>query len=387
MLLVGWRTKLAVAVSYVHQTSLWWRNPTVLNAGDSVLILLLFWSLFLPLGARASLDARRRGQPLEATHVASVGSAGLLIQLASVYFFSALHKSIGLGWWEGTAVYYAVSHETMSRPFGLWLRQFRPAVAGLTWATLLWEFVGPPLLLSPWWTARLRLAVIGGFAALQLGIGMSMQLWLFPWIMTTALLPFVPAVVWDALDRLRGKPAAETPFVVWAGEDGSPGRRRLVAALAALALAYILMSNVERQIEWQTPRALSRVGRWFGLNQGWYMYAIARPYVVNLAVVGVLRVDGSRLALDDPEAGPHWQELAPLRDIYRGKLFLERLAYLSQESERAGFGDWVCRRWNGTASPSQQIASVELSAVRRSIEPDGSPSHRERELIWTQPCP
>jgi len=60
LLAVGWRTWIATFVSWYLLGSLHARNELVLDGGDYVLRHLLFWSLFLPLGARWSLDARGR---------------------------------------------------------------------------------------------------------------------------------------------------------------------------------------------------------------------------------------------------------------------------------------------------------------------------------------
>ncbi|OYR43122.1 HTTM domain-containing protein, partial [Halorubrum sp. Hd13] len=54
-LLVGYRTRAVTLVSWLLLLSVQARNPMVLNAGDSLLRMLLFWSVFLPLGARWSV--------------------------------------------------------------------------------------------------------------------------------------------------------------------------------------------------------------------------------------------------------------------------------------------------------------------------------------------
>ena len=59
--LAGYRTTLATVVSWALITSLQMRNPLVLNAGDGLFRLLLFWSMFVPLGQVWSVDALRRG--------------------------------------------------------------------------------------------------------------------------------------------------------------------------------------------------------------------------------------------------------------------------------------------------------------------------------------
>ena len=64
-LLVGYRTRLATIGSWILLASIHVRLPVVINAGDTLLRVLLFWSIFLPLGAMWSVDARR-GRPVAA---------------------------------------------------------------------------------------------------------------------------------------------------------------------------------------------------------------------------------------------------------------------------------------------------------------------------------
>lgn len=77
--------------------SLWARNPAICGYADTLLRMLLFWSMFLPLGARASLDARRRGGPRDAGPVVSLAGAAMMLQVAFVYFFTAMQRT-GSDW-------------------------------------------------------------------------------------------------------------------------------------------------------------------------------------------------------------------------------------------------------------------------------------------------
>jgi hypothetical protein len=366
LLLVGLATRLALAVSYLHALSLWWRNPGVLNAGDAFFLVLLFWCLFLPIGARYSLDARRRGDPIGAPgRVLSVASAALLLHPALFYFFSVFAKLQGSGWWEGTAVFVAVSHEIWRRPLGELLLH-APAVLSLfTWGTLALEFAGPLLLLSPVRTVPLRILAMLGFFGLQIGLGLCLRLWLFPWVMTIALIPFTPSAVIDAVAaRVRGAgPAAEPP------QNGvAPlGLGRFASALAALALAYVAFSHVERALPGAPPtRAITRIGRFFALNQGPVMYATQRPYDAELRIGGI-RIDGARETLDDSGATRSWPPLARLRSFHRGQAYLERLAEARLGPEQQGFGEWVCREWNAGHAPVERVREVELIGIRRTI--------------------
>ena len=57
-LLVGYRTRLATIVSWILIVSLQTRNPIFNQGGDDLIALLLFWGMFLPLGARFSFEER-----------------------------------------------------------------------------------------------------------------------------------------------------------------------------------------------------------------------------------------------------------------------------------------------------------------------------------------
>lgn len=79
-----WRTKVSGFFSLILLCSLHAHNPFVLFGGDSLLPMLLFWMLFLPVGARFSIDFLRNPEKLGALpdrHV-SMGVAALLLQMA-----------------------------------------------------------------------------------------------------------------------------------------------------------------------------------------------------------------------------------------------------------------------------------------------------------------
>ena len=97
--MIGCRTRLMGFLSWFFLISLHVRNPLVLNGGDIVLREVLFWCLFLPLGARYSVDSAppRRAltewsRPFRSLFV-SVASFGLLLQMFCIYFLSALLKT------------------------------------------------------------------------------------------------------------------------------------------------------------------------------------------------------------------------------------------------------------------------------------------------------
>jgi len=201
-LALGWRTRLAAVVCFVLQASLLNRNAMVLIGGDILLACLLFWSMFLPLGARWSVDAglsQRPPQP-QNQHL-SWASAGLLVQVMSVYFFSAILKS-GREWWpDGSAVYYALQLDMYATPLAVWLRQYPDLLTALSYFVWYLELLGPLLVFSPLFSRPLRFLLLLLFMAMHLGFLLCLELGPFPFISLASLTVLAGGWIWDALDR------------------------------------------------------------------------------------------------------------------------------------------------------------------------------------------
>ena len=132
-LIAGWRTRLATLVCWYLVSSLQLRQPLVYLGGDSILRLMLFWGLFLPLGARFSVDSvRGRIAPRSNQHL-SGATAALLLQVCFIYWATGIQKSGDL-WWNGQAVAYALGADEWVTPFGIWLRDYAGVLTVLTYA-------------------------------------------------------------------------------------------------------------------------------------------------------------------------------------------------------------------------------------------------------------
>jgi predicted DCC family thiol-disulfide oxidoreductase YuxK len=206
-LAIGFRTRIATVGCWLLMLSLYRRDPTLATAGDRTLQLLLFWSMFLPLGGRWSIDSaldtapRRRGNAY-----ASVASGAILLQVCFVYWFSVGEKLLGEwpGWRELYAVSYALGLDSYVTASGVWLREFQGVLPALTLLTLGWESLGPMLPFVPGFRVPGRVIAIAGFAALHLGFGQFLNLGLFPWMSIAGWVFFVPGAFWDSLElRLR----------------------------------------------------------------------------------------------------------------------------------------------------------------------------------------
>lgn len=201
-LMIGWRTRVATFICLVLTASLCARNPLILLGGDYLLCCLLFWGLFLPTAARFSVDAAtsRIAAPADHWHF-SFASAALVLQVLSVYFFSALLKT-GREWWpEATAVWYTLNLDGYSWPWSHWLLNYPGFLKLLTGFVYWLEYLGPLIALSPIFPRFFRALVMILIVCMQLGFLSLLAIGFFPFVSLTAASSLIGSWFWDGLAK------------------------------------------------------------------------------------------------------------------------------------------------------------------------------------------
>ena len=123
-LIFGFNTRLMTILCLVLVASLHVRNPLVLTGGHILMRLMLFWSIFLPLGAVWSVDAHLSpNREPDQWRVASVATMAIMLQVAFIYLFSGISK-LNSYWISGHAVEYVLGLEMYVKPLGNFLRGF-----------------------------------------------------------------------------------------------------------------------------------------------------------------------------------------------------------------------------------------------------------------------
>jgi len=394
-LMIGWRTRAACAATWALTVSLQCRNPAVLYGMDNLLRLLLFWGMFVPLGARFSIDSAGQHLPdgSKENHF-SMGTAALLLQVTTMYWFAAAAKS-GEEWLkEGSALYYAFHIEHMKTPLAVWLLQFPGALKLLTFAAVHWEWAGALLLLSPIAFVRARLIALGGFLALQVGIFLTLRVGLFPWANLVALIPFIPSEGW----RFFGKLSLRGPTVSSRFRDisrrlppGGPPMFRLSRAGQAAVLVCGLYAFAWNLASF--PPAEPALPGWFWtpgfllrLDQDWSMFAPFPMkdtgwYVVRGVLSGGRPVDLLRWTIGEPPAGR--QE--PPMSNYRWRKYLFNLREDYWSDQRIHYAKYLCREWGRTRPEEEALKQVEIIYMLEEIGPD-SVAEPRREKIISSPC-
>lgn len=378
-LTVGYRTWLATLVSWALLVSIQVRMPLVLQSGDVVLRLVLFWCLFLPLGARASVDALQSPSiKAPPRRYASIATLGLMFQLSAVYIFTAVLKS-GNAWWNGTAAIYALQIDHFATPVAKWMLTWPDELLWFgTGATLFWEYAGPAFLLVPFAFGPVRTLTVFGFYALHIGFRAALDIGLFSQICMVAWTAFLPGWFWDRFTRWPGTsgPAIRTP----ASKN----------ALAAFFLALILSWNLSTVLKgYSVPSEVRWVGRVLRLDQKWNMFA---PYPMKddgwFVMPGTLRNgtevdlwrDGAPVTYEKPElvsamyANQRWRKY--MRNVWLKKYKKSRL-YL---------GKWVCRSWNADHRGKESLKEFKIIFMREDSLPNREEKEPRQVEIWTHDC-
>ncbi|KYR00587.1 hypothetical protein DLAC_02606 [Tieghemostelium lacteum] len=238
--MIGYRTKLSNFIVWVMMTSVHVRNPLVLNGGDDFFRLMIFWCMFLPTGAKFSIDslmnleyhnkprnndstslnissnsenAGKQTTPIITTnptfpstdsqgkYYLSFATIAIMVQFCVVYYSTAYLKT-GKEWnSEYSSVWIALHLDQFATRLGIWLRPFIKLGMFLTWFTIKFEWYGALLFFIPFKKVHAICRTIGafGFMCMHIGFGSCLELGFFMYIPVASVMVFLPSWFWDTL--------------------------------------------------------------------------------------------------------------------------------------------------------------------------------------------
>lgn len=380
-LLIGYKTRLATILSWFFLISLHTRNPLIVQGGDFVLRVLLFWAMFLPLNACWSIDQWLSKKPFS-KRIFSAATAALLLQVCFIYWFTALLKTDATWKQEGTAVWYALSIEQLSTSFGQMLLQYPSLLKALTFATLYLEVFGPFLAFSPFWTGPLRFATVMMFIFFHLvGLNLTMELGLFPYVCSVAWIVFIPKWFWD-LFCTRAQIA--DPNNAWAPS-------RLSNVLAVFFLVYIFLGNI-RSLGYSDPiipSELHTLDSLLKIKQNWNMFSPSPYRVDGWYVIPAKLRDGTEVDLFNNGSPVSWEKPPLLSATYkneRWRLYMMNLFDDEDDVTLLNYAKYMCRQWNRSHSGEKHLVSFDIAFMlkRNSFE---NPSFTYgKTILWHHKC-
>lgn len=223
MLCIGFKTRMSLIGIFLLTISVHNRNWLVQNGGDDVLRVLLFFSIFLPLNKKRSLDSAliTNKEEMPATYF-SVWGLAFFFQAFAIYFFSFILKEHPDWRSEFTATYYAFRLEIFNTFISRWLLNSPNFLKVFTAVTIYLEAIGPIILLTAamffkrWWIARFKVVVF--FWLLHLGIICTLKVGLFPYICMAMWTAFIPSQVWDWIE-IKVNKLALSKLVIYYDEE------------------------------------------------------------------------------------------------------------------------------------------------------------------------
>lgn len=375
-LLLGYRTRTATIVSWILLISVQHRQPLIDTGADVILRLLLFWSIFLPLSGAPSLDRKRRGPDVRHVEL-SPASVALLVQILLIYAFAMIFKLTDPAWAQLTAVEDAMHVEGVATAFGRELVAHPALLRVATAMTLVIELVLPLLAFSPWKTAQLRLAIVPSMWAFHLfGVGGTMNLGLFEFIMALVWIPFIPSLFWDRVFGSRPAPPIATRTT-----QKQPGQR-IREGFVIFALILIVVDNVVAidRTRFQGPAwAFFRFPtRALALSQNWRLWST--PLRNRYYVFAACLEDGSQVDLHTEEA-LDWN--APRRASRNNHWWKYQLHVSGARGKplRPQYARYLMRTWNQDQADEKRVASLEMVKID-AHQATGAISALPRETLW-----
>ena len=375
-LLLGYRTRTATIVSWILLISVQHRQPLIDTGADMILRLLLFWSIFLPLSGPPSLDRRKHAPDAKRVDL-SPASVALLVQILLIYAFAMIFKLADPAWAQLTAVEDAMHVEGVATAFGRELVAHPALLRVATAMTLVIELVLPLLAFSPWKTAQLRLAIVPSMWAFHLfGVGGTMNLGLFEFIMALTWIPFIPSVFWD---RILGRDPSQ-PIAASAAPKRFWSRVRAGFVLFALTLIVVDNGVAIDRTRFQDPIwAFFRFPtRALALSQNWRLWST--PLRNRYYVFAACLEDGSQVDLHTEEA-LDWN--TPRRASQNNHWWKYQLHVSGARGKRLRpqYARYLMRRWNQDQPDEKRVASLEMVKID-AHRAAGAISALPRETLW-----
>ncbi len=382
LLMFGVRTRLMTILNFILIISVQERNPLILSGADTLLRLLSFWMMFIPLDRDFTWRDRRCKQSNAPESVNTISALPVWLlqsQVALAYLMTGLFKVLGQPWRSGDAVFQVLQLDSMLRPFGHWLASSTPDgfLRLLTYGVMFTELAFPLLVFFPLGQPHLRRLGLILALLLHLGIALAMTTLLFDFLLVfeVSYLPFFARPVSNTVE------AQATP-------------RKLVLPIALVTIMLIVIWHNADDLRQAglaimpalTP-SISTLLSAIGLQQHWQLFAPI-PLAIDWSVssIGIFE-NGSHLDLRTGD--PPVNEIPPARNgltDYRWAAF--ELSIIQNHSDVVldAWSRYLCRQFNlGTGS--LRLVTLQLRALTRHWHAVGEDIQPLRnDLLWLHRC-
>lgn len=399
LLFVGYRTRLATVMSWFLLLSLHNRNGFILQGGDDLLRMVLFWAMFIPWGARYSSDALLSKPGAPENSICSVATIAYLLQICYIYTGSALLK--GPEWnRDFTAMYYVYGLDQINYPITKYLFYYPELLKRLTVVAYYFELLVPVLFFIPVkhqffrFFGVLLIILFHGLNSVTLYIGM------FPFIGMATVVGLLPTSLFDKLDshRTRIKIFVKRFFIgttqlflnLFKWKESiyyrSPGMETIKTFLLIFLTVFIFDWNFSNLtfINSKLSDRLRIIGYSLRLDQNWGMFA-----------PGVFKDDGwfilegeteknGKVDLWQKDSRLSYKKPEPVISVFkndRWRKYSEHLILANESFLRGYFCNYSKRIWND-AHPGNKLKKLSIVFMSEFTLPDYQYSKPKKEILW-----
>jgi len=399
LLLIGFRTQLFTVLSWVMMLSLHNRNVLILQGGDDLLRMVLFWAIFIPWGKKYSFDSLNTITVADALPIRSIALMGYLLQISYVYTSSALLK--GAEWHtDFTAIYYAYSIDQIAYPITQLVYRYPDLLKCFTAGAFYFELLTPLLFFIPYKHAFFRtlgVVLIIGFHSINL---FTLFIGLFPFIGVAVSLGLLPSSVMHTIEKhTENQKWLLSRFVLSVGSYAgqvvswqpikygfSPFWSHLKTVFLIFVMVYIFdwnLSNIAK-----VPSKMPQQVKWFGyvlrLDQNWGMFAPAVLKDDGWFVYEGITSQNKHVDVRNPDKAMSYDKpkhvVATMKSD-RWRKYGENLILAHNAYMQPYLCNYEKRVWND-AHPESKLDTLKIIFMSELSLPDYKLSTPEKRLLW-----
>lgn len=378
LLLLGYKTKHVIVLCWIFVCTSNVRDTLSINSGDTLMMQLLFWGMFLPLANAYSLEkflSKHSSNFAKQESHFSVASVALHVQFVLLYITSGIFKGQYYSWIGGTHLYITFSRFELMTPLSEFFYYMPDLLNFLTKFTLLLELFGPLLLFIPFGFLYFRMIGIGLFLGLQLSILLLMNVGFFPIASIAGILVLIPTEFWNKFNQFVSHKKGETSKIE--STESALGASKWWKTAREITLSFILVYIVTWNISelpktFDMPEALKKPGYFLNLDQKWAMFS-ATPIYGNYYSVPAVLSDGSTIDLladykKEYERTDGFHHVV-FKNFRWRKYISDRLDSDRFEHIRPYFLDYIVREASNKVG-DKTIIEASLVAHRHMIQPE-----------------
>jgi hypothetical protein len=399
MLLIGYRTTLFTCLCWFFMLSLHNRNNLILQGGDDLLRMILFWSMFIPWGERYSCDRLLDPVKQEHTPLISIALIAYVLQLCYIYTGSALLK--GPEWnTDYSALYYAYSIDQITYASTKFIFYHPDLLKALTFLAYYFELLIPVLFFIPYKHAAFRIVAVILIISFHFLNNLTLFIGLFPLIGIATCIGILPSTAMDKFDKITHqlKPffsdlflrlaRALSTMITWKkpAHIHNPFYQHTKTAILIFLTFFTFDWNFSNLsfVNKKLSDHLRFIGYGLRLDQNWGMFA-----------PGVFKEDGWYILEATNKQNMHFNLLQPGEKLNykkpalivnmfkndRWRKYSENFIFSENEAVRGYFCNYYTRIWN-EKHPENQIASLQVIYMEEMTLPDYQYSLPKKKILW-----